>query len=262
MGTSQQPDGSVGTAVATRDGFADLTKASNVTKFASMWDSKAVDKLNLEQRAVFLATLGNHIGVRAELGELILYQGKPYITIDGRIRLAHETGLLNGIDIAPASSMDRERYGCETGDMLWICRVYKKGATRPFVGWGFVGSGDRNPVAKTHPRELAKKRAKYDALRLAFPPLEHITELHTQYIAEAEQEAAKAPKPSVIASASYGDDDPTSLGHMDMQMSDPDDDTVLGDDTAADVSSDRASDDELALGDTRSNVQHDALRHG
>jgi hypothetical protein len=208
------------TSLATTDrALPDLSKPANLIKFAGFWDSKRLDSLTKEQQAYALAALGNHIGVHAELGEILLYQGKPYITIDGRIRIAHETGLLDGIQARPATRMEWQNYGCDDGDMLWVCYVFKKGARRAFVGWGHVAKGDRNPVSKTHPRELAKKRAKYDALRAAFPPKERITELHEKYIEEAE-EVARAR--TDIATATY---DGTELL--------PDDIGVIGEELAA-----------------------------
>jgi hypothetical protein len=197
----------------------DLSKPANLVKFAALFSGDQLSKLSAEQQAVFLTTLGNHLGVRAELGEIMLYQGKPYITIDGRIRIAHRSGLLNGIDAHPASSMERTRYIVKDGEHLWKCLVFKKGALRPFIGWGHVRLGDRNPVSKTHPQEMAKKRAKYDALRLAFPPNEELTSLHEQYIQEAEDEA----KTRAVSQLAGGD------AYDDM---DPDDASVLGEEIA------------------------------
>lgn len=196
----------------------DLSKPANLVKFAALFSGDQLSKLPPEQLAVFLTTLGTHLGVRAELGEIMLYQGKPYITIDGRIRIAHRSGLLNGIDVGPASSMERTRYIVKDGEHLWKCLVFKKGALRSFVGWGHVRLTDRNPVSKTHPQEMAKKRAKYDALRLAFPPNEELTPLHEQYIQEAEDESKR-----LGVSQIAGDYDEA-----------PDDETVLTDEIAVD----------------------------
>lgn len=230
MSTATQPERKTATPkdsvalVLSAGNLPDLSKPAELVKFAALFSGDQLSKLSAEQQAVFLTSLGNHIGVRAELGEIMLYQGKPYITIDGRIRIAHKSALLNGIDPQPASSMERARYGAKDGEHLWKCYVFKKGAVRPFVGWGHVRSNDRNPVSKTHPQEIAKKRAKYDALRLAFPPDEEVTPLHQQYIHEAEEEAAR------ISRA------PTQLPRMDAGGYDfeeaPDDQSVIGEEVA------------------------------
>jgi hypothetical protein len=176
------------TNVAKREqnGTLDITSAKAAVKFMDAYNGR-LEKMSPDQQSMFLMALGQRLGVRAELGELILYQGKPYLSIDGRIRLAHETGLLVGIETRPATALECRNYGCEQGDVLWVCQVFRRGAGRAFTGWGHVSPKDRNPVTKTHPREMAKKRAKYDALRTAFPPAEQITQMHQQYIEEAEQ---------------------------------------------------------------------------
>ena len=220
MSAVAQPES---TAMATTgSSLPDLSEAKNLLKFASFWDGKKLDKLGPKEQTFFLATLGQHIGVHAELGEIILYQGKPYITIDGRLRIAHETGLLDGVDVRPATQMEFTNYGCEAGDQLWHCYVFKKGSRRPYTGWGHVKSSDRNPVSKTHPRELAKKRAKYDALRTAFPPKEVIGEMHARYIEEAEEAAGSRPAVGHLVSGSYADEL-------------PDDVSVVGEEMAADA---------------------------
>lgn len=178
-----------GTSVTKREQATtlDISSAKASVKFLDAYNGR-LEKMSPDQQSMFLIALGQRLGVRAELGELILYQGKPYISIDGRIRLAHETGLLVGMETRPATALECRNYGCEAGDVLWVCNVFRRGAGRAFTGWGHVSLKDRNPVTKTHPREMAKKRAKYDALRSAFPPAEQISAMHERYIEEAEQQ--------------------------------------------------------------------------
>jgi len=210
----------------------DLTSAQTARKFLDAYNGR-IAQMNPEQQGMFLMALGQILGVKAELGEVILYQGKPYITLDGRIRLAHATGLLVGLEPRPATRMERENYGAEDGDQLWVCDCYRRGAGRAFKGWGFVGKNDRNPVTKTHPREMAKKRARYDALRAAFPAAEQVTDLHREYIEEAEQQIRDGKAFANVATAALtaGDADVT------------DDVETEPHDAAADGG-------ELALGDT------------
>jgi len=235
MTTAVKPEG---TAMTTTDSnLPSLTEPKNLLKFASFWDGKKLDKLAPKEQTFFLATLGQHIGVHAELGEIILYQGKPYITIDGRLRIAHETGLMDGIDVRPATQMEFTNYGCESGDYLWHALVFKKGSRRPYTGWGHVKASDRNPVSKTHPRELAKKRAKYDALRTAFPPREAVSEMHTRYIEDAE-EAATIHKTGVARLSAGGYDDEL-----------PDDVDIVGEEVAADSAPVAAQEADIPLED-------------
>lgn len=182
------------TAVARKEknAIVDLNSEKVNHRFLEAFGKGQLDKLTAEEQAGFLIALGTKIGVRAELGELMLYQGKPYVTLAGYRRIAHETGLLSGIEPRPATHMERVQYGAGDDEVLWSARVFKKGAGRAFLGWGVAGGArDRNPVSKQYPREMARKRAIYDGLRLAFPPDEIIGEMHLKFIAEAEDEAER-----------------------------------------------------------------------
>ena len=139
-----------------------------------------------------MMAFGQKIGVRAELGEVMIYQGKPYVTLAGRIRIAHRTGLLNGMFPRPASQHETRSFGATEDEVVWTCEVWRIGVSRPFRGWGVASrKGDRNPVAKQFPREMAKKRAKYDALALAFPPDEVLGDIHMKFIDAAEELALR-----------------------------------------------------------------------
>lgn len=204
MSTATKPD-QPGTAVERPRKTLDLESAKVNKQFLDAYSSGKLDALNAEQKAVFLFALGERLGVRPELGELMIFQGKPYITIDGRFRLAHASGLLVGVEPRPATPMERRNYDAAEGDVLWVCDVYRRGSPRPFRGWGHVSRTDRNPVSKTHPREMAKKRAKYDALRMAFPAAESIGPMHERFIVEAEEEIrqGRLPVAGLLATGEY-----------------------------------------------------------
>jgi hypothetical protein len=182
------------TSVATTDKrrILDLDATKTEQRFVEAFQKGQLDKLAPNEQTMFLMAFGRKIGVRAELGELMLYQGKPYITIAGRVRIAHQSGLLAGLQPRPATSVERMNFGATDDEVLWVCDAYRVGAPRGFRGWGVVNvKTDRNPVAKQFPREMAKKRAKYDALALAFPPDESMGELHKKYIEQAEELAVQ-----------------------------------------------------------------------
>jgi len=224
------------TAVATRQAkVLDLESSQTAKKFLDAYNGK-IAQMNAEQQAMFLMALGQVLGVRAELGELILYQGKPYITLDGRIRLAHATGMLVGLEARPATLLERRNYGCDDGDALWVADAYRRGAGRAFKGWGHVTKNDRNPVTKSHPREMAKKRAKYDALRAAFPAAEQITEMHQRYIDEAEQQIREGRASNPLISGAMSEE-PETEGLEEIQGHDAAADIVeaTGADTAGEL---------------------------
>ena len=211
MAAAQKPES---TAVEKRSRVLDLDSAKTEARFVEAFSKGQLDRLKPEEQTMFLMAFGQKIGVRAELGDLMLYQGKPYITIQGRTRLAHQSGLLAGIQPRPATVLERRQFGASDDEVLWVCDVWRHGAPRAFRGWGVCNpTKDRNPVAKSFPREMAKKRAKYDSLVLAFPPDEAMGALHSRYIAEAEEEVKRSMASKQIATATYdeADDVPDGL---------------------------------------------------
>lgn len=181
-----------------------------------------LEKLAPEHQRAALIAFGQHTGLRPELGEVMIYQNRFYVTILGRIRAAHANGLFDGMVARPASSIDRNGAGYEPDDIVWVADVYRKGSARYFRGWGKVTraevtaarAGEKTkytPIAK-HPAEMARKRARYDGLRLAFPLDEHLTEVSTRFIAaaEAEMETRRLDAPDEledqVAATETGDD--------------------------------------------------------
>lgn len=201
-------------------GVPDLSKPETARRFAEIIGAGKLEQLTPGQQSVFLAGLGAYLGIKPELGDLMIYEGRPYITIGGYRRIAHNTGLLNGIQTEPASERDRDRFPVTAKEHLWKTMVHKKGQVRPYTGWGYVRerelvtkqgrNGPYEPVTMQYPQEMAKKRSIYDALRLAFPPLEIIGEIHMKYIDEAEREAARIHPATRLADGDYSDTAMTS----------------------------------------------------
>lgn len=122
-----------------------------------------------QSQAVQMARLSLAYGLDPIAGELILYQGRPYVTIDGRVRKAQENAAYDGLECNPATDDERKAFRCGEDEHLWIARVWRKDRRLPFVGYGrAAGKGDRNPVSQTYAQEMAQKRAKARALRDAF----------------------------------------------------------------------------------------------
>lgn len=121
-------------------------------------------------QAAQLARLNLAYGLDPFMGEITIYQGSPYVTIDGRVRVAQDHPKFDGMDVRPATDAEREAFRCKPEEHLWVCDVWRKGISRPFRNWGRSAfAGERNFIANnTHPAEIAMKRAKYRALRDAF----------------------------------------------------------------------------------------------
>jgi hypothetical protein len=125
------------------------------------------------------------------MGEISVYQGRPFISIDGRYRKAQETGLLDGVETRPATKQEREDWQIPEGDYFFRAEIYVKNTGHPFIGWGRVrksemtGGKGYKPV-ETNPQRMAEKRAEAQALRKAFhiplPSIEDIGNLEEQYV--------------------------------------------------------------------------------
>jgi hypothetical protein len=107
------------------------------------------------------------------MGEISIYQGRPFVSIDGRYRKAQETNQMDGVESRPTTKQEREDWQIPEGDFFFRSDVYVKGATHPFTGWGRVFKGETvggkgfTPVEK-NPQRMAEKRAEAQALRKAF----------------------------------------------------------------------------------------------
>jgi hypothetical protein len=137
-------------------------------------DLTPMDKIMLVKVAV-------NYGFDPLMGEVSIYQGKPYVSIDGRYRKAQETGMLNGVESRPATKQEREEWEIPVGDYFFRAEVSVKGADKLFVGWGRVrgcetrpGSNKPGDTTSTYkpiqgnPQRMAEKRAEAQALRKAF----------------------------------------------------------------------------------------------
>jgi hypothetical protein len=125
-----------------------------------------------------LAQVAITYGFDPLMGEVTIYQGKPYVSIDGRYRKAQETGNLDGVESRPANQQELIDWKIPEGDYFFRADVYVKGASRPFVGWGRIFKketiaregkpGDNYKPSVTNPQRMAEKRAEAMALRKAF----------------------------------------------------------------------------------------------
>jgi hypothetical protein len=106
-----------------------------------------------------------------------LYEGKPWITIDGRVKLMRRNADYRGHTLRPLKPEEKVDWGFDTDDVVIEALVYVAGYPNPIQGHGRVRKAERmghadgsrmNPIAKIHPVELATKRALARAERFAF----------------------------------------------------------------------------------------------
>lgn len=128
-----------------------------------------------------LAEVAISYGLDPLMGEITIYQGRPYASIDARYRKAQESKQLGGVETRPATREEREVWEIPDGDYFMRAEVYRNDASRPFIGWGRVKpdetkpgstrSGDTTSTYKpiqSNPQRMAEKRAEAQALRKAF----------------------------------------------------------------------------------------------
>ncbi len=128
-----------------------------------------------------LAEVAITYGFDPLMNEVTIYQGRPYVSTDGRYRKAQETDKLDGVESRPATQEERKDWKIPDGDYFFRAEVYVKEASRPFVGWGRVferetkpGSNRQGDTTSIHrpvqsnPQRMAEKRAEAQALRKSF----------------------------------------------------------------------------------------------
>ena len=161
-------------------------------------------ELTLPEKKV-LAQIAMTYGFDPLMGEVTIYQGKPFVSIDGRYRKAQETGKLDGVESRPATKQERDDWQIPDGDYFFRADAYVIGASHSFVGWGRVyktetiGGKGFKPVEK-NPQRMAEKRAEAQALRKAFhiplPSVEDIGSPDADY--DIESTAKEIPPESKV----------------------------------------------------------------
>lgn len=163
-------------------------------------------------QATLMARLSIAYGLDPIAGELTLYQGRPYVTIDGRVRVANAHYAFDGIECVPASDEERKSFRAADDEHLWVARVWRKDRQFPFVGYGrSAGRSDKNPVSQTYAQEMAQKRAKHRALRDAFSlPLPGREEADDTSPGRPSVQVYDAPAGEIVDAGSFVDLDATN----------------------------------------------------
>lgn len=134
--------------------------------------------------------------------DVFMLGDRPYISLEGRLKLAFRSGKFDGFECdRPMTAEERASYGIPDGTFAWIASARRSDCKFPFVGVGEVNTAtDRNPVAKSNILDMAAKRAREGALKLAFPADIDIGEAERRII-EATQvrDAAQPAAPPVAA---------------------------------------------------------------
>lgn len=141
-----------------------------------------LDRANPEQRELALH-IADRYGLDLMLKHLVLIEGRPYITRDALLHIAHRSGQLDGIETTEPVIVDD----------FWraSCTVYRKDMSRGFTyGGRYPTKGGNQKFAP----EMAIKVAEVMALRRAFDVAAPTQEERWDVEVPAE---APAPKPTL-----------------------------------------------------------------
>lgn len=115
-----------------------------------------LDRVSPEQRELAL-NIAQRYDLDLLLKHLVMIDGRPYVTRDGLLHIAHRSGQLDGIETTEPSLVD--------GFWRSTCAVYRKDMSRPFTYTGRYPEKGQN--ARFAP-EMAVKVGEVMALRRAF----------------------------------------------------------------------------------------------
>lgn len=114
-------------------------------------------------------------------GHVVLMYGKPYITIDGYLYHANQSGKPYTLASRPMTFSELDQYKVGATDYAWLAELTFTNTGGKFIGTGIVTYDEmtatserhpdqlRSPVVAKYPWQLAQKRAEWQALRRAFP---------------------------------------------------------------------------------------------
>lgn len=109
--------------------------------------------------------------------DVTVYEGKPWITLLGSVKLMRRHEEYRGFDCHPLTLAEKEAWGYDPGDIVVECQIRTakwgvisaRGKVSEVEQAGAKVEGRRlNYVASIHPVEMAEKRAIQRAERLAF----------------------------------------------------------------------------------------------
>jgi hypothetical protein len=132
------------------------TQTSDEKRELALLKAIGLDRAAPEQREIALA-IAKRYDLDLLLKHLVLIEGRPYITRDGLLHIAHRSGVLDGIETSEPVITD--------GEWRVSCSVYRKDMTRPFTYFGrYPTKGGNQRFAP----EMATKVAESMAMRRAF----------------------------------------------------------------------------------------------
>ena len=146
---------------------------STVLQLQAKWPRDLRDPV----AAMQLILLAKHYGLSPFMGEIVPYQGTPYIPIKGLVRKASDSGRAHGLSTRAATPQERRDQRADDEDDVWTASFWLDNPANVSTGWGKVTKAERdaqkegdkglyyvNPVLRAKPAEMAESRAVHDAM--------------------------------------------------------------------------------------------------
>lgn len=157
-------------------------RGDKITKFALVPQTDlGTGQLLLPEVIRGLVAYADKYHLNPELGHVVLMYGKPYITIDGYLYHARQSGAAYSLESRPISGDEHDAYMLGSTDHGWLATVTILNTREEYTGLGIVTLREINepskhdpnipahPVVANNPQLLCQKRAEWQALRRAFP---------------------------------------------------------------------------------------------
>lgn len=129
----------------------------------------------------FLVEYASQYGLDPRRGHVCMMYSKPYITIDGYLYHAKDTGEPYKLESRPLDEDEKKLYMFEADSHAWLATATNLANGEYRTGLGVVTRAEMEekskrdpsklaaPVVARHPWQLAQKRAEWQALRREFP---------------------------------------------------------------------------------------------
>ena len=128
-----------------------------------------------------LVKFAESVSLKAYLGHVCLYFGKPYITIDGYYYLKNVMHLGFAVATAPMTPEERISYMVTEGSHAYLARALTRGGDEIARGIGIVTAEEINEPSRKHPEQfaapvvhnkpqiMAEKRAEWQLMQKMIP---------------------------------------------------------------------------------------------
>jgi hypothetical protein len=162
------------------------TQTTDEKRELALLKAIGLDRAAPEQREIALA-IAKRYDLDLLLKHLVLIEGRPYITRDGLLHVAHRSGVLDGMETSEPTIVD--------GEWRVRCSVYRKDMTRPFTYFGrYPTKGGNQRFAPEMATKVAESMAMRRAFDVAAPSQDERWDIEQQPVVHVEPQRSLAEK--------------------------------------------------------------------